>query len=113
MQGIMRAAPDSARISKASWPSGLAEFRRSAGQVEQRDLVALRDGEIVGLVAIDGEDLGGGFAHLRWFIVEDGLQGVGVGRRLLTAAMTFVDERGVCGNPSVDLCRSERGAASL
>lgn len=73
--------------------SGLADF---AGRLERPSNAiwcALRHGEIIGSVAIDGEDLGGGLAHLRWFIVEDGLQGAGVGRRLLTAAMGFVDER--------------------
>ncbi len=50
-------------------------------------------GRIVGSVAIDGEDLGPGIAHLRWFIVDDGVRGAGVGRRLLEAALAFVDER--------------------
>ncbi len=73
--------------------SGLAEFAGRLDQPCNAIWCALRDGEIVGSVAIDGEDLGGGFAHLRWFIVEDGLQGAGVGRRLLAAAMAFVDEQ--------------------
>jgi len=73
--------------------SGLAEFAGRLDRPCNAIWYALRDGEIVGSVAIDGEDLGGGFAHLRWFIVEDGLQGLGVGRRLLTAAMAFVDEQ--------------------
>ncbi|NBB49007.1 GNAT family N-acetyltransferase [Rhizobium sp. CRIBSB] len=72
--------------------SGLAEFAGRLDRPCNAIWYALRDGEIVGSVAIDGEDLGGGFAHLRWFIVEDGLQGAGVGRRLLAAAMAFVDE---------------------
>ena len=50
-------------------------------------------GRIVGSVAIDGEDLGPGIAHLRWFIVDDGVRGAGVGRRLLQAALDFVDRR--------------------
>jgi DNA-binding MarR family transcriptional regulator/GNAT superfamily N-acetyltransferase len=73
--------------------SGLAEFAGRLDKPCNGIWCALRDGEIIGSVAIDGEDLEGGFAHLRWFIVEDGLQGVGVGRRLLTAAMAFVDEQ--------------------
>ena len=43
---------------------------------------------------IDGEDLGPGTAHLRWFIVEDGLRGAGIGRSLLTAAVAFCDRQG-------------------
>ena len=53
------------------------------------------DGRVVGSIAIDGEDLGYGVAHLRWFITEDGLRGTGVGRRLLDAALAFVDARGM------------------
>ena len=53
--------------------------------------VAVAGEQIVGSVAIDGEDLGEGIAHLRWFIVDDGLRGGGVGRRLLAAALAFVD----------------------
>jgi DNA-binding MarR family transcriptional regulator len=34
-------------------------------------------GEIVGTIAIDGEDMGEGIAHLRWFILDDGLRGRG------------------------------------
>jgi DNA-binding MarR family transcriptional regulator/ribosomal protein S18 acetylase RimI-like enzyme len=52
------------------------------------------EGAIVGTVAIDGEDLGGGNAHLRWFIVEDGLRGAGIGRKLLAEAVAFCDAQG-------------------
>lgn len=54
---------------------------------------AWQAGQIVGSVAIDGEDLGGGLAHLRWFIVDDGLRGAGIGRRLLDEALAFCDRR--------------------
>lgn len=52
---------------------------------------ALRDGRIVGSIAIDGEDLGPGISHLRWFIVDDEMRGTGVGRRLLETALAFSD----------------------
>lgn len=51
-------------------------------------------GAIVGTIAIDGEDLEPGVAHLRWFIVADGLRGAGIGRALMDAAMEFVDGHG-------------------
>ncbi len=54
---------------------------------------AVQDGRVAGSVAIDGQDLGGGIAHLRWFIVDDGLRGTGAGRRLLTAALDFCDRQ--------------------
>ncbi len=52
---------------------------------------AAQDGRIVGTVAIDGEDMGAGVAHLRWFIVEGGLRGAGVGAKLLGDAVAFCD----------------------
>lgn len=55
---------------------------------------AVRAGEVVGSIAIDGQDLGPGRAHLRWFIVGDGLRGRGVGRRLLSEAVAFCDGQG-------------------
>ena len=55
---------------------------------------ALRGDEIVGSIAIDGEDLGSNLAHLRWFITDAAVQGSGAGRRLLAAALGFVDAVG-------------------
>lgn len=57
--------------------------------------VAGLDGRAVGTIAIDGEDLGPGVAHLRWFILAEGLRGRGLGKRLLEAALAFVDGRGL------------------
>lgn len=55
---------------------------------------AVLKGRIVGSVAIDGEDLGADIAHLRWFIIADGVRGGGVGKSLLDAALAFADQRG-------------------
>jgi GNAT superfamily N-acetyltransferase len=49
-------------------------------------------GQIVGSIAIDGEDLGAGQAHLRWFILDDGCRGQGLGSALLRRAIEFVDQ---------------------
>lgn len=43
---------------------------------------------------IDGEDVGGNLAHLRWFITDVAVQGSGAGRKLLAAALGFVDAGG-------------------
>ena len=51
-------------------------------------------GRIVGSIAIDGEDLGDGRAHLRWFILEEGCRGLGLGSLLLRQAVRFVDQCG-------------------
>ena len=46
---------------------------------------------LLGAVSLDGEDLGKGAGHLRWFIVSPEAQGIGIGTLLLEKAMAFVD----------------------
>ena len=73
-----------------------AEMAEFAGRLDQpcNGLWSAMQGDaVVGTVAIDGQDLGPGTGHLRWFIVEDGLRGGGIGRRLLAAATAFCDAR--------------------
>ncbi|MFK3780221.1 GNAT family N-acetyltransferase [Agrobacterium sp. NPDC089420] len=71
---------------------GLATFCNRLENPKNAIWVAMRGQEIIGSVAIDGEDLGSDIAHLRWFIVDDGVRGSGVGRRLLATALAFADE---------------------
>ena len=73
---------------------GLAEFASRLTNPKNGLWVAVQSGRIVGTVAIDGEDMGADTAHLRWFIVDDGLRGTGVGKRLMTEAIAFCDNRG-------------------
>lgn len=73
---------------------GLAEFCGRLENPQNQIWAAMRDGQVRGSVAIDGEDLGEGIAHLRWFITDDTLRGTGAGKRLLDAAMDFVDASG-------------------
>lgn len=51
-------------------------------------------GTIVGSLAIDGEGLGDGTAHLRWFIIDDATRGTGFGQALMEKALTFCDGYG-------------------
>jgi DNA-binding MarR family transcriptional regulator/GNAT superfamily N-acetyltransferase len=74
--------------------SGLAEFCNRLENPQNAIWTARREGAIVGSIAIDGEDMGANAAHLRWFILDDGVRGGGAGKRLLDAALAFVDERG-------------------
>jgi DNA-binding MarR family transcriptional regulator/N-acetylglutamate synthase-like GNAT family acetyltransferase len=74
--------------------AGLAEFMPRLGHECNGLWIAMQGERMVGSVAIDGEDLGEGRAHLRWFIVDDGVRGGGVGKRLLEAALGFCDARG-------------------
>ncbi len=73
---------------------GLAEFCSRLENPQNRIWAAMLDGHVRGSVAIDGEDLGQGIAHLRWFITDDTLRGTGAGKKLLDAAMDFVDASG-------------------
>jgi DNA-binding MarR family transcriptional regulator/ribosomal protein S18 acetylase RimI-like enzyme len=73
---------------------GLAEFSERLDRPCNGLWLALSGQRIVGSVAIDGEDLPGNQAHLRWFIMDEGLRGAGAGRRLLQEALAFCDDRG-------------------
>ncbi|WP_186087504.1 bifunctional helix-turn-helix transcriptional regulator/GNAT family N-acetyltransferase [Burkholderia gladioli] len=53
----------------------------------------VEQGRVLASLAIDS-DLQTGIARLRWFIVDEALQGSGVGRELMTRAMRFVDQQG-------------------
>jgi GNAT superfamily N-acetyltransferase len=78
---------------EATVAGGIADFvPRLDKPVNQVWHVSL-DGRIAGSIAIDGEDLGEHRAHLRWFILEDNLRGLGAGKRLMAEAMRFCDEQ--------------------
>lgn len=73
---------------------GLARLSDRLDSPRNAIWAALQGGEIVGSIAIDGEDLGGNLAHLRLFITDAAVQGSGTGRRLLAAALGFIDAQG-------------------
>jgi GNAT superfamily N-acetyltransferase len=73
---------------------GLAAFCDRLENPRNAIWSAVQGNEIVGSIAIDGEDMGAEIAHLRWFIVDDGVRGGGVGRKLLSAALAFADAQG-------------------
>ena len=76
---------------------GLTEFLPRLQNPKNRLWLAISPslgGRIVGSIAIDGEDLGAGQAHLRWFILDDDCRGQGVGSALLRRAIEFVDQQG-------------------
>lgn len=79
--------------------AGMAEFVLRLDSARNGLWIAVHEDRIVGSVAIDGDDGDGEhrnahpIAHLRWFIVDDGLRGAGLGRTLLAAALAFCDSQ--------------------
>ena len=72
---------------------GLASFCDRLHHPNNQIWLAIQDQQIVGSIAIDGEDLGNNSAHLRWFIMDDRVRGQGLGGQLLTQALQFVDAK--------------------
>lgn len=72
----------------------LSEFVGRIGSPANFLLRAEVNGRMVGSIAIDGEDLGSGRAHLRWFILDDAMQGRGIGSRMLARTLEFCDAAG-------------------
>lgn len=72
----------------------LAEFVSRLDSTRNQIWRAENRGRIVGSISIDGGDLQQGVAHLRWFIVSEGLRCAGVGRALLSQALNFCDGHG-------------------
>jgi len=72
---------------------GLADFTNRLDKTCNQIWLATANDRIIGSVAIDGEDLGNNEAHLRWFILDDGCRGSGLGRTLIQKAMSFCEEQ--------------------
>lgn len=71
----------------------LAEFLLRLETARDLFLAARVDGELVGAIAIDGA-AGPGAARLRWFIVDETRQGLGLGRGLIGRALDFCRQAG-------------------
>ncbi len=74
--------------------SGLSDFACRLDHPKNELWLALSGERILASLAIDGEDLGPGQAHLRWFFVDDALRGTGLGRHLLQSAIGFCEDQG-------------------
>lgn len=82
---------------EAQVAAGMTDFLQRLDGASNGIWSALAGDRMLGCVVLDGEDLGRNTAHLRWFIVEDGARGAGVGKALLTAALSFADAFGFDG----------------
>lgn len=84
-------APFEAKVARE-----MADFVDRCAPDRDRIFTAVRNNVMLGSLTLDGSDpaLGQDEAHLRWFIVVDGARGLGVGRRLMDAATSFLDQAG-------------------
>lgn len=88
------------RFFEAKLARELAEFSDRLDDPRNAVWVALQGDAVLGSIAIDADDFGPEAAHLRWFILDDGVRGSGTGRRLLTQAIAFCDRQGY---PAIEL----------
>lgn len=72
---------------------GTSDFFKRRSSPDTRVWYVEYNNCICGSIAIDGEDLEGDVAHLRWFIIEDSLRGQGYGNELIANAVSFCDAR--------------------
>ncbi|QVQ26447.1 bifunctional helix-turn-helix transcriptional regulator/GNAT family N-acetyltransferase [Achromobacter deleyi] len=68
----------------------LSDFAEGLPAAGKNMWLYVDNGRTLASIVIDG-DLAARQAHLRWFIVDESLRGMGVGRALLARAMAFVD----------------------
>ena len=71
----------------------LDEFANRLSHDRNQIWYVMSAGQVCGTITIDGEDLGNDLAHLRWFVVDPRLRGLGVGRTLLEQACTFCEQQ--------------------
>jgi GNAT superfamily N-acetyltransferase len=72
----------------------LAEFVARLDAERDLFLAAYGDDGAVASVIVDASGGGPRGAHLRWFIVDEAMQGKGLGAELIGRAISFCDERG-------------------
>ncbi|MFK7762355.1 MAG: helix-turn-helix domain-containing GNAT family N-acetyltransferase [Roseobacter sp.] len=70
----------------------MSEFMGRIDNPVNTTFSAYSGNELLGSVSLDGEDLGDGASHLRWFIVSPRARGMGIGNLLLGKATEFVEK---------------------
>lgn len=74
--------------------AAMAEFMTRIENPTNNSWSVLDGSTVIGSISIDGEDLKGNIAHLRWFILSEKLRGRGLGRTLLQKALNHCDHHG-------------------
>ena len=73
--------------------SDMAEFFARIDHPKNATWHANLNGQIIIGLSFDGQDLGPGIGHLRWFIADSTVRGAGLGNRLMDKAMAFTHEQ--------------------
>jgi GNAT superfamily N-acetyltransferase len=81
------------RAFEAEVARGMGEFMARFDPAQDGFWLAARDGAMLGSITIDHAGSEPGTARLRWFVVDPAAQGLGIGRRLLDAALAFCRAR--------------------
>ena len=74
---------------EAKVASELSNFIRNLNEKDDCVWSLVKNGNIEGSIIIDGSSENENTAHLRWFIVSDGLKGCGAGNILMEKALSF------------------------
>ncbi len=85
------------QVFEAYFARGLAPFLDQFDAKRDRLWVAELAGAPVGFIAIQHDAKRPGWAKLRWYFVEKEARGLGVGRKLMAAALRFASEAGYRG----------------
>ncbi|MEM7215727.1 MAG: GNAT family N-acetyltransferase [Pseudomonadota bacterium] len=73
--------------------AGLADFVSRLERPCNQIWHVSENGRVQASIAVDGEDLGKNFAHLRWFLIDDNLRGHGLGNKMMRKSLQFCDDR--------------------
>ncbi len=84
---------DLGRYFEAKVATEMAEFMSRFDAEHDGAWFAHVDGQIVGGMFIDGARAADEGARLRWFIIDEAYQGLGLGSRLMDAAMDFCRQK--------------------
>lgn len=80
------------RVFERKVATEMSEFMSRIDSPTNTTFSAYHGDALLGSVSLDGDDLGNGTCHLRWFIVSPAAQGMGIGRLLLNKATAFADQ---------------------
>ncbi len=77
--------------------ASIVPFVEAFDPARDRMWIVERGGQRLGCIAIQHDPKRRGWAKLRWFLLEKDARGIGLGRKLMTAALRFAKQAGYTG----------------